>query len=285
MTQGYVLGNEDYLNKLSDNQRINRHWTLVWIKEGAGMYLLDNSLRCLNEGDIILLPPRIDFSFTSGDLGDEYNINLKASVFRFDSTWLDALLAAFPALSDTLLRVRELRNPLSVHGPKWIKISSLFEELNACDKSYQPLGILELLSQLATEKDYSLIKEVRECDTQNVAEKMEKIERYLDCNYCSRISLEDIAGYVGMSRTYFCQFFKNQYKEGFSDHLTRIRVQKASVMLMHTDKPIPAVAEECGFKTVQYFTRAFRKVRGTTPGAFRRGGGKTVICGPSSDTL
>ena len=73
-----------------------------------------------------------------------------------------------------------------------------------------------------------------------------------------------------MSRTYFCQFFKTHYKEGFSDHLTRIRVEKASVMLLHTDKPIPAIAQECGFKTVQYFTRAFKKVKGVTPGAFRK---------------
>ena len=74
-----------------------------------------------------------------------------------------------------------------------------------------------------------------------------------------------------MSRTYFSVFFKTHYGEGFSDHLTRIRVEKASALLAHTDTPIPAIASQCGFKTVQYFTRAFKKIKGVTPGSIRRG--------------
>ena len=266
----YMLANEEYLVKLSDNQRNNIHWTLVFVKSGAGMYLLDESLKCLNEGDLIILPPRIDFSFVSADLGDEYNINLSAVVLRFDNAWLDAVLAAFPVFSEAVLRVKEHRTPLAVTGPKWIRLSSLLEEALICDASQQPQKLMEILLQLSTSQDYMLIKEIHECDTQTVVEKRAKIDRYLECNFCNRVSLEDISGYVGISRTYFSQFFKTHYKEGFSDHLTRIRVEKASTMLLHTDKPIPAIAVECGFKTVQYFTRAFKKVKHLTPGVFRR---------------
>ena len=268
---GYILGNESYLSDLSGNQRNNRCWTIVYVKAGVGMYLLDGSLRCLNEGDLILLPPRIDFSFASDDLGDEYNINIKAAVLRFDSAWLDAVLVAFPVFSDTVLRVKELRGPLAVRGPKWIKLSSLMDEAFACDNALQPVKVLAILSLLSTPHDYVLIKDIRGCDAPNATEKKEKIDRYLECNYCNKVSLEDISRYVGMSRTYFCQFFKQHYKEGFSDHLTRVRVEKAAVMLLHTDKPLPAIAQECAFKTVQYFTRAFKKVKGVTPGAFRKG--------------
>ena len=269
-TMAYMLGNKDYLNKLSDNQKNNTHWTVVYVKSGAGMYLLASALRCLNEGDLMILPPRVDFSFVADDLGDEYNINLNAVVLRFDSVWLDAVLAAFPVFSDAVLRVKELRAPLAVRGPKWINLSSLLEEALFCTPAQQPVKIIELLLLLSTPQDYVLIKQIHECDTQTVAEKKAKIDRYLECNFCSRVTLEDISRYVGMSRTYFCQFFKTQYKEGFSDHLTRVRVEKASTMLLHTEKPIPEIALECGFKTVQYFTRAFKKVKGTTPGAFRR---------------
>ena len=75
MNTGYLLSNQEGLIKLSDNQKNNRSWTLVYIKRGVGMYLLDGSLRCLNEGDLILLPPRVSYSFSSEQLGDEYNIN------------------------------------------------------------------------------------------------------------------------------------------------------------------------------------------------------------------
>lgn len=270
MASGYILGDVDLLSQLSVKQRNNTYWTVLYVKKGAGMFSLESYLHCLNEGDLIVLPPRISFSFASQDLQDEYNVNLDAVVLRFDSSWLDAVLAAFPTFSHAILKVKELQNPVSVWGPKWIKLSSLLGQAVISDSTYQPLLIMEILQLLSTSDDYTLIRQIEGCDTQTIDEKKSKIDRFLESNYFNKLTLEAISNYVGMSRTYFCQFFKQHYNEGFSDHLTRVRVEKASILLLHTDKPIPAIAQECGFKTVQYFTRAFKKVKGVTPGAFRR---------------
>ena len=270
MSTGYLLSNQEGLIKLSDNQKNNRSWTLVYIKRGVGMYLLDGSLRCLNEGDLILLPPRVSYSFSSEQLGDEYNINLDATVLRFDNAWLDALVATFPVSGDMVLRIKEIRNPFAIEGPKWVKLSRLLDSILSCDRREQPAMIFAILSLISTQDDYMLIKSVNECDSQDIAERKAKIDRYLECHYYNKVSLEEISKYVGMSRTYFSIFFKTHYKEGFSDYLTRLRVEKASVLLLHTDKSLPAIAAEAGFKTVQYFTRAFKKVKGDTPAAFRR---------------
>ena len=271
MASGYILGDGVLLNELSVNQRNNIYWTLVYIKKGVGMYMLDSSLLCLNEGDLIILPPGVQFCFSSKELGDEYNINLKAVVLRFDNAWLDSVLAAFPMFSDAVLKIKELRSPFTVWGPKWMKLSSLLDDaLFSCDPSSQPVKVMEILLQLSSPDGYTLIKDMKDCDMQTLTARKEKIDRYLECNCYGKVSLEDISRYVGMSRTYFSQFFRTHYKEGFADHLTRVRVEKASVMLLHTDKQIPAIAQECGFKTVQYFTRAFKKVKGVTPGVFRR---------------
>ena len=107
-------------------------------------------------------------------------------------------------------------------------------------------------------------------DINDLSYRRQCIDRYIECNYCNKISLEDISGYVGMSRTYFCNFFRSHYGEGFSDYINRLRVEKASVLLATTEKSLEHIAQECGFKTVQYFTRAFGKFRQVTPGAFRR---------------
>jgi AraC-like DNA-binding protein len=236
-----------------------------------GMYMLDASLVCLNQGDLIILPPGVQLSFSSKELGDEYNVNLKAVVLRFDSAWLDSVLAAFPMFSGAILGIKELRSPFTVWGPKWMRLSTLLDDVMfACPPSHQPSKIMEILLQLSSHEGYTPIKDLKEFDAQTLAVRKEKIDRYIECNCYNRISLEDISSYVGMSRTYFSQFFKTHYKEGFSDHLTRVRVEKASIMLLHTDKQIPLIAQECGFKTVQYFTRAFKKVKGVTPGVFRR---------------
>lgn len=270
MTVGYTLQNQECLIKLSENQKTNRNWTLVYISRGVGMYILEDSLRSLNEGDIIVLPPNVAYSFASGDLGDEYNINLSATVLRFDKAWLDALIAAFPVLSEMVLKIKELRNPLTVKGPKWIELSSLLDDIMVCPPEEQPLKVFSILAQISTPSDFILIKDVYKRDVLDISERRSRIDRYLECNYSRKVTLEEVSSYVGMSRTYFSIFFKTHYQEGFSDYVTRLRVDKASVLLMNTDKPIPDIAKECGFKTVQYFTRAFKKVKGITPGTFRK---------------
>ena len=242
---------------------------MVYLKDGVGMYLLGDSFRCLNEGDLIMIPPHVDFSFDSADLGDEYNVNISVSVLRFDKEWLNTLLNVFPSLAETVLKVKELKKPLSIKGLKWMKVSTLLDEMISCRSQLQPIKVIELLEQLSTASDCVFINDMQTSDPIDLAAKIERIDAYIETNFCRKVSLEDLARYVGMSRTYFCQFFKNHYNEGFSDYLMRLRVEKACVMLQ-TEKPMPVIASECGFKTVQYFTRAFKKIKGTTPGVFRR---------------
>ena len=257
------------LTKHAENQKTNIFWTLVYIRKGIGMYLLDSDLRPVNQGDILLLPPRISYSFSAAELGDEYNANIDAVVLRFDNAWLTDLLAVFRTMNQVVLKVREIENPYAVEGPKWMKISALLDELSKAGASRQAVIIIDLLELLSSRKDMVRILDATQSDCLSLEEKKERIERYISTNIFGKVSLQDVASYLGMNRTYFCQFFKNHYNEGFSDYLMRLRVEKACVMLQ-TEKPMPVIASECGFKTVQYFTRAFKKIKGVTPGAFRR---------------
>lgn len=262
----YISGGMDLLTQKSDYQKKNNCWTLVYIKEGIGMYLLGTSLRTLNKGDMMILPPHVYYSFESDDLGDEYNENIKAHVMRFDEDWLDDLIKVFPMMSATILRIKEIRNPLAVTGPKWMRIASLFE-----NSAGQPQTVLTLLDQISTGKDVIQIMDLdhhEDCDAVEARKAM--IDRYLSCNLCSKVTLEDVASYVGMNRIYFCMFFKTHYKENFTEYLNRRRVELSCRLLSGSTKDIPAIASECGFRTVPYFTRVFSRIMGTTPAKYRK---------------
>ena len=263
---GYISGGLDLLNQKIDNQRKNNFWTIVYIKEGIGMYLLESSLRTLNKGDMMILPPRIYYSFNADDLGDEYNENITAYVLKFDEGWLDDLIKVFPMMSATILKIKEIRNPLAITGPKWMKMTSLFE--NFAD---QPQTVLNLLDQISTGTDVVGIMDVgHQQDVNAPDKKKEMIDRYLSCNLCGKVTLEDVASYVGMNRIYFCMFFKAHYKENFSEYLNRKRIELSCRLLSGSTKDIPAIASECGFRTVPYFTRVFSKFMGITPAKYRK---------------
>lgn len=266
---GYRFGGIDLLKENVENQRKSKRWTLLYIKGGIGMYKLEDSLRSLNQGDMLILPPMIDSRFDAQSLGDEYNENLTALVIQFDESWLDDLINVFPSMSTTVLKIKEIRNPLAVMGPKWMKISSLLTDYMSADSLSRPLNVISILSQISTDTDVYPIISIHPEEDYSIPQKIEMINRYINCNIRNKISLEEVSSYVKMSRTYFCMFFKNHFNEGFADYINKLRIEKACQMLAATNKDIETIVAECGFKTVPYFTRVFSKIMRTTPGKYR----------------
>ena len=266
---GYSFGGIELLIEKSEYQRKSKHWTLVYVRNGVGLYKLGTSLKGINQGDIIILPPMIDIRFDSESLGDEYNETLDALVMRFDEAWLNDLISIFPSLSGSVLKIKEIRHPLAVTGPKWMKISSILNDYVSADSLDCPTLVLSILRQISTDSDIHPVMDIVPDEEFSIPQKKEMINRYIDCNLRNKITLEDIASYVKMSRTYFCMFFKNHFKEGFADYVNRKRIEKACQMLTGTNKDMETIVSECGFKTVPYFIRVFTRVMNTTPGKYR----------------
>ena len=266
---GYQIGRTDLLLQLSVNQMSNKFWTLIYIKSGVGMCLVDGQLMCLNEGDILFFPPGIAYSFVSEDLGDEYNENIEVVVFRFDGSWLDSLLKTFKSLSREILTLKEYKNPLTVVGPKWMKMSVLMSNLYGADPHDEAILILDLIRYLSQAQDL-LPLSTAAAEVQDVPAKKDKIERYVSCHLYQKISLDEISAYAGMNKTYFCLFFKKHYGMPFTDYINRKRLETASAMLLKPDTSIAEVAIACGYPTVTYFNRIFRKFKGMTPSEFRK---------------
>ena len=266
----YILGGLDLLTQSAETQKTNSYWSIIYIKQGIGMYLLDTDLRPINQGDIIILPPKVAFSFSATDLGDEYNVNIDAVVLRFDNVWLTNLLAVFGTLNKVVLRIREMSDPYAVEGPKWMKLSSLMDELSKSAAAKKAVIILEILDLISTPKDLVKILQSTPYLDMTLNEKKEKVDRYINTNFLGKITLEEVAAYLGMNRTYFCMFFKKHYGKGFADYLNDLRVDKAAALLLQGDRTIAEIARECGFKTIPYFNRAFKRSKGITPGEYRK---------------
>ena len=266
---GYQIGQVDFLLQLAENQKSNRCWTLIYIREGVGMCLIDGQLTCLNEGDILFFPPHTTYSFVARDLGDEYNENINVVVFRFDSVWIDSLLNTFQSLSGALLSLKERQYPLMVVGPKWMRMPVLMSDLCGSDPHNEVALVLELIRHLSQSSDMIPLS-AKIAQTTDVSSRKEKIERYVSCHLYQKISLDEISAYAGINKTYFCLFFKKHYGMSFTDYLNQKRMEMASAMLLKPDSSIAEVAVACGYPTVTYFNRIFRKYKGVTPTEFRK---------------
>ncbi|GAB4512688.1 MAG: AraC family transcriptional regulator [Roseibium sp.] len=84
-------------------------------------------------------------------------------------------------------------------------------------------------------------------------------------------SVAGLANVAGMSRSGFAARFKAMTGEGVMQYASRWRMQLARTELRQGVLPIAEVAARAGYESEAAFSRAFRKVTGSTPGSVRRG--------------
>lgn len=267
---GYKVGNIEQLTDYIVNQKNSTVYCLLYIRKGRGMYILDGRLTCLNEGDLLFFPPGASFSFCTADLGDEYNESVDAVSLCFDEQWLSALLQVFTRHGSTVLRLREKVSVSAVVGPKWLKISSLLSRLSGVSPHDEAIVILDILDMLADNSDMISLCEIHANEATDAQNKLERVRNYIDCHLADRITLDDIADYAGMNRTYFCLFFKKHMGVPLIDYINGIKIDAACKLLRSDDAPISEISDHCGFKTVTYFNRVFKNIVGISPTEYRK---------------
>ena len=94
---------------------------------------------------------------------------------------------------------------------------------------------------------------------------------YLQSNYSSDISVDDVCRYVSVSKAHLSRIFKEETGLGIKEYLAIYRVKQAEFMLSESSsKSISEIAYSCGFSDSNYFASLFKKTVGITPTEFRK---------------
>ncbi|MFF2889423.1 response regulator [Paenibacillus sp. NPDC057967] len=99
---------------------------------------------------------------------------------------------------------------------------------------------------------------------------IETIAVYLNEHYREEISLQDLAARFYLSREYIARKFKQAYGVTIMDYLSRIRIDRAKLLLHNPHLRVALVAEMVGYPDEKYFRRVFKKIEGVSPGEYRK---------------
>ena len=97
---------------------------------------------------------------------------------------------------------------------------------------------------------------------------IEKALKYIQYNYSSDIRVEDIASNVGLSRSHLHRIFVQNLSVSPNEFLIKFRINKACSLLKNSDLSINSIANSVGFNDPLYFSRVFKKIKGTPPSQY-----------------
>jgi AraC-like DNA-binding protein len=84
-----------------------------------------------------------------------------------------------------------------------------------------------------------------------------------------RLRLDDVAQHLHISAQHFSKLFKKAAGVGFSEFLTRVRVENAKDLLAKPGILIHDVANKVGFGSLSQFNRVFQRYAGCSPKEYR----------------
>lgn len=93
---------------------------------------------------------------------------------------------------------------------------------------------------------------------------------YIDEHYMEKLSLDEVADSVFMSKYHFCRVFKRIMKINFVDYLNKVRIEKAQKLLAETDMKINEIYSAVGYSGLKYFHKKFKQITGLTPQGYRK---------------
>ncbi len=248
---------------------------LYILTEGTRYFFVDRTIHVINGGTAILIPPgQIHKTSTYGD--DPRHRRFLLQYAREGTERI--LLSAFSLTFDDFCR--KYTGPVSFRPEKWAALLTAMENLKqefGGENPYLPMVKLrahELLFLFTEEFDYlqSLKKETRENEplASDVPASIQRVIEYLNDHYMDDILLDDLARRFFISRAYLTRNFRQMTGVTIVQYLTVVRIRRACQLLRETDEPITEIARQCGFSNTTYFENVFRRLRGMTPGRYRR---------------
>ncbi len=96
-------------------------------------------------------------------------------------------------------------------------------------------------------------------------ENMKKAFEFIQNEYSSPLTLDEIASQINMSKGYFCRKFSEMVHMTPFEYLLRIRIENSCRMLSESSLSIGEIAQHCGFNSFSYFSKMFKQLMGCTP--------------------
>ncbi len=244
----FIAGSRKILN-FAVSSHIHEFYEIEFVISGDGVCCIDGQ----------------DYEFSAG------------SVFFLSPINIHEIKKANAEIFNVMFRIDDSNGILFL--PSLFTSHCSFAQAIGDDKSFIYRLLSELVSVYEKDIDYArillmcLCKKLESMLSKNAVSPTGYVQRallYITENFKNGIDLKSVAGYIGLTPTYFSALFQKEIGISFSMYLDNIRFSYAKNLLCFTDYPILEIAQTSGFADYTNFVRRFKKINGLTPTEFRK---------------
>lgn len=237
---------------------LRNHYCIHYVISGSGYYEVNGTVCALTAGDLFILYPDAEIKYYAdekkpweyawvGFTGEDADSLIRATDFSPEEPWIKSGVLPKKDIH------RQLDDIYKVKGNDYASAVAMTGTL---------------YTFLSTLMHYASPPKEQIPDNQLIY--VEKAKDYIANNYSYPITVEEIAEYVGISRSHLFRAFKSHIQQSPKEYLTEFRIKRARQMLRETALSISAIAYSSGFDNNLYFSKAFKSKMRMSPSEYRK---------------
>ncbi|EJT6614480.1 AraC family transcriptional regulator [Clostridium perfringens] len=250
-------GIEQGIPGLGYNYEVLKNAVIHYVTKGYGTFKFNGKVYTLKQGDIFILLKGMQVEY----------------VASIDDPWEYYWIGFSGSNANEYLNRTSITNSCVANCKENSKIPQII--LNMCEisKTYNPsksddiLLLKELYSLL-----YTLIEEFPkpfEYKDKELHTYIQDALNFINSNYMHSITVQEIADYVNLSRSYLYKMFIKNLGISPQRYLINLRMYKATLLLKGTKLPIGEVASSVGYSDSLLFSKTFSKHFSMSPLNYR----------------
>jgi AraC family transcriptional regulator, arabinose operon regulatory protein len=247
---GIQVSTKDYSFKLSDYPFYRLTLTVsgqAEVHKGKERYIS-------KPGSMYFFPPR-----KTGFIINKSDMEWKHIYIHFTGSDVDNLLSKAGSCS---------KNVWHTTNPG--EIQNLFESIvhNCLEQSDSSQVVCDSYLRILLIKLNSMILDSNEHSSTSRHNYL-KCYNYIRNNFSEIVSIGDISEKCCISNIYLCRLFKKYAKTSPMAYVTKLKMNKAALLLMQTDYSIKQISIMLAFDNQYYFSRVFKRAYGISPANYR----------------
>jgi AraC-like DNA-binding protein len=245
-------------------------YELTLTLNSRGLRFIGDHIGAYESGDLVLVPTEMPHTWASTNAIDESQPHT-AIVVWFAGAWAQHLAEVCPEYAGLRKLLKRADTGLSFAAQAGEKMESHLTGLLSTSPRKRLQTALDLLTELADMDAVPLATPQKAAPiTQDESAQLNRILAVLHKRFAEPLRVQDLCAVGNLSERSLHRLFVRHLGENVSDYLGRLRIGRACMWLVETDRPISVIATEAGFSNLSNFNRRFRAARQMTPKEFRR---------------
>jgi AraC-like DNA-binding protein len=242
-------------------------YEIVYIEAADGTRHIGEHIARFEQSDLVFIGPYIPH------LNFDYGIKTpyEKIVIQMREDFFEKAFATVPELSHIKTLFNNVKKGVYFTGETKQRLGERLKKIPQLSHFQQFMEMLDIFQEMATATEMTVIdaKPITQHYNLKEQQRLKSVYRYIEDHFDKKIEMTHMAQLTHLSRAAFCRYFKKMTLMTFTEFLNQYRINQAKKHLL-LDNSVSKVCYDCGFESLSYFNRIFKKMTGMNPLQFKK---------------